>query len=78
MKVDPIVSAYAESLFRLASAEEMADRVEEEERTGTGISRSGGECSTYRVWYCPNTDCVLYKTDLYREPIADRTDRSAG
>jgi len=30
MKVDPIVSAYAESLFRLASAEEMADRVEEE------------------------------------------------
>ena len=30
MKVDPIVSAYAESLFRLATAEEMADRVEEE------------------------------------------------
>lgn len=30
MKVDPIVSAYAESLFRLASAEEVADRVEEE------------------------------------------------
>lgn len=30
MKVDPIVSAYAESLFRLASAEEIADRVEEE------------------------------------------------
>jgi F-type H+-transporting ATPase subunit delta len=30
MKADPIVSAYAESLFRLASAEEMADRVEEE------------------------------------------------
>jgi len=30
MKVDPIAGAYAESLFRLASAEEMADRVEEE------------------------------------------------
>ena len=30
MKVDPIVSAYAESLFRLATAEDMADRVEEE------------------------------------------------
>ncbi|RJP18365.1 MAG: ATP synthase F1 subunit delta [Candidatus Abyssobacteria bacterium SURF_5] len=30
MKVDPIVSAYAESLFRVASAEGVADRVEEE------------------------------------------------
>ena len=30
MKVAPIVSAYAESLFRLASAEDMADRVEAE------------------------------------------------
>jgi F-type H+-transporting ATPase subunit delta len=30
MKVDPIVSAYAESLFRLATAEGVADRVEEE------------------------------------------------
>ncbi len=30
MKADPIVSAYAEALFRLASAEEMVDRVEEE------------------------------------------------
>lgn len=30
MKVDPVVNAYAESLFRLATAEEMADRVEEE------------------------------------------------
>jgi F-type H+-transporting ATPase subunit delta len=30
MKVDPIAGAYAESLFRLASAEEVADRVEEE------------------------------------------------
>jgi multimeric flavodoxin WrbA len=53
----------------------LADRVEEEERTGSGVSRSTGECSTYRVWYCPNQDCVMYKTDLYREPIADRTDR---
>ncbi len=53
----------------------LADRVEEEERTGTSGSRSTGECSTYRVWFCPNSDCVMYKTDLYREPIADRTDR---
>ncbi|RJP64887.1 MAG: ATP synthase F1 subunit delta [Candidatus Abyssobacteria bacterium SURF_17] len=30
MKVDPIVSAYAESLFRVATAEGVADRVEEE------------------------------------------------
>jgi F-type H+-transporting ATPase subunit delta len=30
MKVDPIVSAYAESLFRLASAEGVTDRVEDE------------------------------------------------
>lgn len=30
MKVDPIVSAYAESLFRLASAEDVTGRVEEE------------------------------------------------
>lgn len=30
MKADPIVSAYAEALFRLASAEDMVDRVEEE------------------------------------------------
>jgi multimeric flavodoxin WrbA len=55
----------------------LTDRVEEEERTGTGTSRSTGECSTYRVWSCPNNDCVMYKTDLYREPIADRTDRGA-
>jgi multimeric flavodoxin WrbA len=55
----------------------LADRVEEEERTGTSGSRSTGECSTYRVWFCPNSECVMYKTDLYREPIADRTDRPA-
>ena len=30
MKADPIVSAYAEALFRLASAEEVIDRVEDE------------------------------------------------
>jgi F-type H+-transporting ATPase subunit delta len=30
MKADPIVSAYAEALFRLASAEEITDRVEDE------------------------------------------------
>jgi hypothetical protein len=53
----------------------LADRVEEEERTGTGPSRSTGECSTYRVWFCSNPDCVLFKTDIYREEIADRADR---
>jgi len=53
----------------------LVDRVEEEERTGTGASRSTGECSTYRVWYCSNPDGVLYKTDLYRHQIADRSDR---
>jgi len=53
----------------------LADRVEEVERTGTGGSRSTGECSTYRVWFCQNSECVMYKTDMYREQIADRTDR---
>lgn len=53
----------------------LSDRVEEEERTGTGISRSTGECATYRIWSCVNADCVMYKTDLYREQIADRADR---
>lgn len=53
----------------------LADRVEEVERTGTGVSRSTGECSTYRIWSCVNTDCVLYKTDIYRDQLADRTDR---
>jgi len=53
----------------------LADRVEEEERTGVGASRSTGECATYRVWFCVNSECVMYKTDLYREQIADRVDR---
>ena len=53
----------------------LADRVEEEERTGTGTSRSTGECATYRIWFCVNAECVMNKTDLYREQIADRTDR---
>jgi len=53
----------------------LADRVEEEERTGTGVSRSTGECSTYRVWFCVNSECVLFKTDMYREQMADRSDR---
>ncbi len=56
----------------------LVDRVEEEERTGTGASRSTGECATYRVWSCPNEDCVMFKTDMYRESIADRNDRGAG
>ena len=54
----------------------LADRVEEEERTGTGGSRSTGECSTYRVWFCVNSDCVMFKTDCTASrsptaPIAD-------
>ena len=53
----------------------LADRVEEEERTGTGPSRSTGECATYRIWFCVNPECALTKTDIYREQIADRTDR---
>lgn len=54
----------------------LVDRVEEEERTGTGTSRSTGECSTYRVWFCPNSDCPMYRTDMYRESIADSSDRA--
>jgi hypothetical protein len=53
----------------------LVDRVEEVERTGTGVSRSTGECATYRIWSCVNAECVLYKTDIYREQLADRTDR---
>jgi hypothetical protein len=53
----------------------LVDRVEEEERTGTGASRSTGECSTYRIWSCANPDCVLFQTDMYRDQLADRTDR---
>ena len=53
----------------------LADRVEEVERTGTGGSRATGECSTYRVWFCVNSDCTMFNTDIYREQIADRTDR---
>jgi len=53
----------------------LADRVEEEERTGAGTSRATGECTTYRVWFCVNPECVMFKTDLYREQIADRADR---
>jgi len=54
----------------------LVDRVEEEERTGMGVSRSTGECDTYRVWFCANSDCPMYRTDIYRESMADRTDRA--
>lgn len=47
----------------------LADRVEEEERTGVGASRSTGECDTYRIWSCVNPECPMYMTDLYREQI---------
>jgi len=53
----------------------LADRVEEEERTGTGGSLSTGECSTYRVWFCVNSECVMFNTDIDKESIADRSDR---
>lgn len=53
----------------------LSDRVEEVERTGTGVSRSTGECATYRVWFCTNPECVMYRTDLYREQIADQLQR---
>lgn len=45
----------------------LEDRVEEEIRTGTTGSRSTGECDTYRVWACRNPECVMFKTDLYKE-----------
>jgi hypothetical protein len=48
----------------------LADRVEEEERTGGSLDRSTGECDTYRVWYCVNPECVMFNSDLYREQIA--------
>jgi hypothetical protein len=50
----------------------LEERVEEEERTGVGVSRSTGECDTYRIWFCVNSDCEMYKSDLYREQIAQR------
>ncbi len=57
----------------ISCGEPLADRVEEEERTGTQGSRSTGECSTYRVWFCINSECVMFKTDIYREQIASHT-----
>jgi hypothetical protein len=59
----------------ISCGQPLADRAEEEERTGTGGSRSTGECNTYRVWFCVNPGCVMFKTDLYREQLADRLDR---
>ncbi|GAB4249580.1 MAG: hypothetical protein Kow00129_10370 [Thermoleophilia bacterium] len=56
----------------IACGKPMEDRVEEEERTGSGASRSTGQCDTYRVWFCVNPECEMYHTDLYREQIADR------
>jgi len=53
----------------------LAERVEEEERTGVQTSLSTGRCSTYRVWYCINRDCVMFNTALYREQLADKADR---
>ncbi|MBI4831309.1 MAG: ATP synthase F1 subunit delta [Candidatus Lindowbacteria bacterium] len=47
MKADPIVSAYAESLFRLASAEGVADRVEEELRELERLYQSNYELKEF-------------------------------
>jgi F-type H+-transporting ATPase subunit delta len=47
MKVDPVVSAYAESLFRLASAEDMADRVEEELHELEGLYQTNYELKEF-------------------------------
>ncbi len=48
----------------------LADRVEEEQRTGSTGSASTGQCDTYRIWFCVNPDCVMFNTDLYKDPIA--------
>jgi F-type H+-transporting ATPase subunit delta len=47
MKADPIISAYAESLFRLASAEGVADRVEEELRELERLYQSNFELKEF-------------------------------
>lgn len=49
----------------------LAERVEESERTGSTGSASTGVCDTYRVWFCVNPECEMYRADLYREEIAD-------
>ncbi len=50
----------------------LAERVEEAERTGSSGSASTGVCATYRVWFCVTPDCEMFKTDIYREQIADQ------
>jgi hypothetical protein len=47
----------------------LAERVEEEVRTGTAGSASTGVCDTYRIWFCINPDCVMQNSDVYKEPI---------
>jgi hypothetical protein len=49
----------------------LAERVEEEVRTGTSGDSSTGLCVTYRVWFCMNPECVMHNADVYKEPIAD-------
>jgi multimeric flavodoxin WrbA len=65
----------AEVKVCISCGKPLVDRVEEIERTGSGGSRSTGECSTYRVWFCANSECPMYQTDIYQEAMADRTDR---
>jgi len=61
----------AEDVKRCVNCEQpLADRVEEEVRTGTAGSASTGQCATYRVWACANPECVMYRTDLYKEIIS--------
>lgn len=62
----------AEVKICVACGRHLSDRVEEEEKTRSNLSRSTGECDTYRVWFCENPECEMYKSDLYRDQIAQR------
>ena len=58
----------------IACGKPLAERVEEE-REEAGVNTSTGRCSTYRVWYCNNPDCVMLNSALYREQLADSPGR---
>lgn len=46
-------------------------RLEEEGREVTGASRATGQCEIYRIWFCVNPDCVMFKTDVYEEQVGE-------
>ncbi len=46
-------------------------RFEEEGREVTGASRATGQCEIYRIWFCVNPDCVMFKTDVYNEQVGE-------